>query len=240
MTRLRLPAFALALLIATAARADLRTFDVDPQYQQEVFAALTDVLTPDPQQGLIMEAHGRVELLPSGQLLVNADNATLEQVEQVLQAIRAGRVPAAPRAELRYWAVLGSRAPGANLPGNAPPSALGDVLAELERLHGDISFRVIGSATLVTEAGQQGRVTGMALEVHQTVFVQGEALNAAIDMRLQGRMPASAPGRAEFEIGGLTVRTALRRGEFVVLGQSEVVSEAVNGPVFFIVHWPGG
>ena len=127
MTRLRLPAVALALLIATAARADLRTFDVDPQYQQEVFAALTDVLTPDPQQGLIMEAHGRVELLPSGQILVNADAATLEQVERVLQAIRSRPAEAAPRATLRYWAVLGApEADSASSIGTAPAPALDD------------------------------------------------------------------------------------------------------------------
>ena len=42
----------------------------------------------------------------------------------------------------------------------------------------------------------------------------------------------------EFNIGSITVRTALRRGEFVVLGQSEVTGGGLDGPVFFIVHWP--
>ena len=96
MTRFRLPAVAaLLLLFWNTAWADLRTFDVDPQYQQEVFAALKRILTPD--QGLIPAVNGRVEQLPSGQILVNADAATLEQVELVLQTMRGRSAAATPR-----------------------------------------------------------------------------------------------------------------------------------------------
>ncbi len=186
MTRFRLTAIALPLLISSNAWADLKTFDVDPQYRQEIYAALQSILTP---QGF--ETSGRVELLPSGQLLVNATAETLVQVEQVLQTIRNRPAAAAtPRVDLRYWAVLGSRAPVANPPGTATPSALTDVLAELERLHGDLQFRVIGTAALTSESGQNGQVSGMALEVEQTVFVQGDTLNATIDMHLEGSQPA--------------------------------------------------
>ena len=104
MTRLRLPAVALALLISSTAWADLKTYDVDPQYQQEIYAALKDILNN----------MGRVQLLPSGQILVNAEPATLEQVDKVLQTIRARPVAAAPRVELQYWAVVGFRAVAAN------------------------------------------------------------------------------------------------------------------------------
>ncbi len=113
-------------------------------------------------------------------------------------------------------------------------------------------FRVIGSAALATESGQHGEIGGMALEVKQTVYVQGDSLNAEIAMVLEGRvaMPPPegfgfgvtalppVPEGVEFNIGSITVRTALRRGEFVVLGQSEVTGGGLDGPVFFIVHWP--
>ena len=248
MPRSRMLLLALPLLISSNAWADLKTYDVEPQYRQEIYAALQRILNPQGQH-----TNGRVELLPSGQLLVNASPETLESVEQVLQTIRDRPAAAAtPRANLSYWAVLGSRAELANPPGTAPPSSLGTVLGELERLHGDLQFRVIGSAALATESGQPGEISGMALEVDQTVYVQGDSLNAEIAMSLEGRvaMPPPegfgfgvtvlppVPEGVEFNIGSIAVRTALQRGEFVVLGQSEVTGGGLDGPVFFIVHWP--
>jgi hypothetical protein len=180
MTRLRLAAVARALLIASNARADLKTYDIDPQYQQEIYAALKNILMPQGQP-----TQGRVELLPSGQILVNAAPETLEQVEQVLQAIRARPVAAASRVDLHYWAVLGSRATAANPPGTAPPSSLNEVLTELRRVHGDLQFRVLGTAALTTQSGQRGEIGGTTLHVDQTTFVQGETLNAEIELLLK-------------------------------------------------------
>ena len=63
----------------------------------------------------------------------------------------------------------------------------------------------------------------MALEVEQTAFVQGDTLNATIEMNSKAAASAQAirgPGNRRLHIGNLTVRTALRRGEFVVLGES--------------------
>ena len=227
MTRLRLPAVALALSIASNAWADLKTYDIDPQYQQEIYSALRDVLNAPGQP-----TNGRVELLPSGQIVVNAGPDTLAQVDQVLQALRARPAAAAPRIELQYWAVLGSRGSAANAPGTAPPSALNEVLAELKRMHGDLQFRVLGTASLTTQSGQRGEVGGSPLHVEQTTFVQGDALNARIEMLLTSMTPEGPPPNM------LEVGTSLRRGEFVVLGQSQLAGGGLDGPVFFIVHWP--
>jgi hypothetical protein len=238
------------LVISSNAWAELRTYDVDPQYRQEVYAALRRILDTS-EAGNTGGAFGRVQLLPSGQLLVNAPPETLEQVEQVLQAIRNRPAAATPRVDLRYWAVLGTPLVPANPPGTAPPRGLNDVLAELERLHGDLHFRVIGTAALISDSGQQGQVVGMALEVEQTAFVQGDTLNARIEMNLRGRLQDLQGRQAENaivnvapigaqDIGSIEVHTALRRGEFVVLGQSELVGGENGGPVFFIVHWPEG
>ena len=111
----------------------------------------------------------------------------------------------------------------ANPPGTPTPSSLNDVLAELERLHGDLQFRVIGTAALTSDSGQQGEVSGMTLEVEQTAFVQGDTLNATIRMSLEGRRSFVPIDQEEFQLGSVEVRTALRRGEFVVLGQSDRV-----------------
>jgi len=232
MTRFRLTAIALPLLISSNAWADLKTYDVDPQYQQEIYSALRVVL--EPQGGL---PQGRVQMLPSGQILVNASAETLEQIEQVLEAIRTRATPAAPRVALRYWGVLGTRAQGSTSDtiGAPPPAVLNDVLGELRRLHGELTFRVIGTAAVATNSGQYGEVKGSTLDVEQTAHVQGDTLNAQISMNLNGSPPPPAIG--VFKVGEIALRTTLRRGEFVVLGESHLQTSAFDGPVFYIVHW---
>lgn len=226
MTLVRTAVAALSL-IASSAWADLRTYDVPPQFQQEIYNALARVLSPEGQP-----TQGRVQLLPSGQILVNASPETLTQIEAVLRSIRTQPVAETPRAELRYWVVLGSRPPGgaSDAVGSPVPPALDDVLDELSRLHGNLSFRVIGTAALKTESGQAGEIGGAAgLFVEQTAYVQGDTLSAEIGMFL--RAVSDNPVSVE-------LRTTLRRGEFVVLGESELKDGDIEGPAFFIVHWP--
>jgi hypothetical protein len=235
MTRVRLLAIVLLSLISSTAWADLKTYDVPPQYQQEIYNALARVLNPEGQP-----TQGRVQLLPSGQILVNASAETLQQVEAVLQTIRARPAEATPRAALRYWAVLGSRTAAAGPQGSAPPSVLSDVLGELKRMHGDLTFRVLGTAAVVTESGEEGQIDGMPLDVEQQAFVQGDRLNAEIDLRLTGFGGPDAD-IALLPIGSLSVHTSLRRGEFVVLGEGELHERqgaGLDGLVFYIVHWP--
>jgi hypothetical protein len=241
MTRLRSTAVALALFVANNAWADIKAYDVDPQYQQEIYAALKDVLLPAGQPG-----GGKVQLLPSGQILVNAGPETLDQVEQVLKALRARPVAAAPRMALRYWGVLGAptQSSAAREVGSPPPAVLNDVLGELKKLHGDVVFRVIGTAAVTTNSGQSGEVRGTTLSVEQTGYVQGDTLNVNIAMELSGRALGDAPGGqvvtvpfGNFPYGNLRLSTTLKRGEFVVLGENHVQAGQLDGPVFFIVHW---
>jgi len=243
MTRIRLAAASLAFLIASNAWADLRTYDVPPQYQQEVFAALREVLNVPTTEG------GRVERLPSGQIVVNAEPEVLDQVELVLKAIRERGVAAAPRVALRYWGVLGvGQSPAAKNVGSPPPAVLNDVLSELRRLQGEVAFRVIGTAAITTNSGQFGEVKGTTLNVEQTAYVQGDTLNANISMQLSGpALPEVASGADNVTVrtvgpvairyGNLRLTTMLKRGEFVVLGENHVQAGGIDGPVFYIVHW---
>jgi len=229
MTRFRLSVAALLCLISMSASADLRTYDVDFQYRNEVYSALRSLLWATTETIRVGNTYGRVELLPSGQILVNADPETLEQVDQLLRELRDRPAAATPRVALRYWAVLGTRGPSnatANAPSPTPvPSALNGVIAELERFHGDLTFRVLGTAAVVSESGQEGEVAGTPLSVRQEAHVQGDTLNAEI------RIVVSP-------VGELEVTTPLERGEFVVLGESTQQAEGVNGTLFYIVHWP--
>jgi hypothetical protein len=238
-------ALSLSLLAAGNAWADLRTFDVGLQHQQEVFAAIRNVLNREVVGDF--NSNGSASLLPNGQILVNAQPQVLAQLEQVVQAIRERPVAAAPRVMLRYWAVLGSRAAGPNNFGVAPPPVLNDVLAELKRLNGGVTFRVIGTAAVTTDSGQEGEVTADTMSVKQEAQVQGDALNAYMRINVQGLMTpdASTPRIAvqgqnsppRFPIGEIELRTSLERGEFVVLGESQAQGNGLDGPVFYIVHW---
>jgi hypothetical protein len=236
MTRFRLTATALLLLTSSSAWADLRTYDVAVEHQQEVYQALSNVLVNNPQFAGPGLAMGRVHLLPSGQILVDASQETLQQVEEVLRAIRERPAPPAPRVSLRYWAVLGAL-PGATMtarPGSTrPPSGLQEVLTELKQFHGDLQFQVIGTAAAVTQSGQQGGVEGMPLSVEQTGYVQGQTLNANLRLALRQELPGGVR-----QIGELEVKTTLQRGEFVVLGESTQQGNGFDGTLFYIVHWP--
>jgi hypothetical protein len=234
--RIRLVAFCLSLLISSVASADLRIFDVGLQHQQEVFVAIRNVLN----RGIVgdFNSNGTAEQLPNGQILVNAQTPVLDQLEQVIKAIRERPVAAAPRVALRYWAVLGSRAAAnaAAAVGTPPPPALNDVLAELRRLNGDLTFRVLGTAAVTSDSGQDGELRGTTLSVTQRAQVQGDAASAFMRLHLQAGPPSPGVGRAT--LGEVELRTTLRRGEFVVLGESQVLQgDALDGPVFYIVHW---
>ena len=234
--RTQLTAIGLSLVLASNAWADLKVFDVEPGAQQEVYQALRGVLVSNPQFMAPGTTFGSVELLASGQIMVNASQETLAQVEQVIKAIGARRIAAAPRVTLRYWAVLGTRAAAntANQVGAPPPTVLNVVLDELGRLNGELTFRVIGSAAVTSDSGQNGEVNGMPMSVAQVAHVQGDTLNANLNIKLQG--PPTPIG--QFAIGGeLDLRTTLKRGEFVVLGENQLQGGGLDGLVFYIVHW---
>ncbi|HEY7671051.1 MAG TPA: hypothetical protein VIC71_02455 [Gammaproteobacteria bacterium] len=234
----------LGLLLAANASAEIRTYDVDFKYQQEVYGALVHLLNVDPgisaPAGL---AYGRLQLLPTGQIVVDTAPETHAQIEELLAAIRERQTDATPRVTFRYWAVLGTSAD--NQPGNPPPPILNEVLAELRRVHGDLAFRVLGTASLVTESGQEGEVASEPLGAKQRVYVQEQTASAVIELNYVER---TVPTRIEpnprafttfspYE-GKIALNVSLERGEFLVLGESTVRNQQLNGTLFYIVHWP--
>jgi hypothetical protein len=94
---------------------------------------------------------------------------------------------------------------------------------------------VIGSAALTTDSGQRGSVEGTVLSVEQTTYVQGDTLNALLEIEVHSMLPT--PDESLPAYASLEVSTSLKRGEYVVLGGSELQGAGLQGPVFFIVHW---
>jgi hypothetical protein len=209
-----------------------------------VLAALRSVFSPTNGNPT-----GVVSSLPTGQILIDASPERHAQVAAVLEAISAYEAEPAPSVTLRYWAVLGSRIGTGN---SDTPQILSATLDELRRIHGDLEFRLVGNATLVTESGQNGTLRGEPLSVRQATFVQGDRLNAdlAIDFTYRfvtGRSQDGNNGGANpfrtvsADDQNVELNTSMQRNEFVVVGENSImqdtISSELNGTIFYIVHW---
>jgi hypothetical protein len=253
MTPLRALILLLGMSMASGALAELRTYDVDARYRQEVYSALSNVLNPGrgPQFST-----GVVSLLPTGQLLVDTSAELHEQVAAVLESIKNHQVEATPRVTLRYWTVFGTKDSPQNSTigeGSEVPEILSGVLDELRRVHGDLSFRLYGNATLVSESGQSSNLSGDTLNIQQLAYVQQSMLNVELSINFIysveiNQTPASDDGqRSSFATiqrfnQGVSLNTSLEPNEFVVVGENTIrssdrVADGIDGTAFYIVQW---
>jgi hypothetical protein len=253
MTQIRALILLLGLGLTTGALAEMRTYDVEARYRQEVYTALRGVLSPEG----VTPPQGRIQLLPTGQLLIDTSAEMHAQVAAVLQSIKNHQAEATPRVTLRYWAVLGtkgspqdSRIGGDNM---EVPEILSGVLDELRRVHGDLAFRLYGNATLVSESGQKGDLSGETLNISQRAYVQESKLNVELEIDagyalLLSHQVGSGDGQTNpfrsFQRlqQGVKLNTSLEPNEFVVVGENTIrysdrVEGGIDGTVFYIVQW---
>lgn len=249
MTQIRALILLLGLGMTTGALAEMRAYDVEARYRQEVYTALRGVLSPEGVQS----PPGRIQLLPTGQLLIDTSAEMHVQVAAVLESIKNHQAEATPRVTLRYWAVLGTKGSPQDSSigaGMEVPSILSDVLDELRRVHGDLAFRLVGNATLVSESGQEGDLSGETLNISQRAYVQESKLNVELAIRFEytvdiGGFRGSGeplPLLQRFR-QGVKLNTSLEPDEFVVVGENTIrnsdrVTGAIDGTIFYIVQWP--
>lgn len=253
MRHIRALILLLGLGMTTGALAEMRTYDVEARYRQEVYSALVGVLS---SQGP-MPPVGRVQLLPTGQLLIDTSAEMHAQVAAVLESIKNHRVEATPRVTLRYWAVLGTKASPQDSgigAGKEVPAILSNVLDELRRVHGNLAFRLYGNATLVSDSGQRGGLSGDTLRISQLAYVQQSMLNVELSISFEysvvlGQFRGSGDGQSNpfntvqrFQ-QGVNLDTSLKPNEFVVVGENTIrnsdrVADGVDGTIFYIVQWP--
>jgi hypothetical protein len=234
------------LLIAATASADTVVYDLDAKNAKEIAQALRSVLEAQclsgPDSNPVTNASRcRVELLPTGQLLVEAPPASQQQVAAVLKAIAARNAAPLPRVELQYWVIYG--APGKPAGADAslkPPTA---VLQQLERAHGDLSFSVLDTVSLTTQPGGIGVARGGSLSIDEGTHSSGADLD--LNAHLQFAPRALFP---DLNVD-LKVSVTIKRGEFVVLGERTAVEvhgepgkaefdvRQKPGMLFFVVHW---
>ena len=210
---------AIGTLAAANVQAGPQIYDVDPNYRQEVYEVLRDMLdVGDSAYG------GKVSILPTGQLLVDTwSDERQAQVAEILAAIAASDPAPTPTVTLRYWILQGE--PGAD---DAPglPSTLGSVIDELEDLHGDLGFTILDAATVSGQSGNNAFFETNSWEIMQEVIVNGEGdrLNAHLFVETNDQE--------------LMVDLTINRGEFIVLGAGTMDDVAGNGVRALVVNWP--
>jgi hypothetical protein len=227
------------LLLAGTASADIAVYDLDAKNAKEIAEALDKVVgeqcaaaTGGPHQTVC-----HAELLPTGQLLVDAPAASQSQVAAVLKTIAARNASPTPRVTLQYWVIYGE--PGK--PDAADPvlKPLNAVLQQLERVHGELGFSVQDIATLTAQSGTSANAHGGALQINQAVRASGDGVDLSAEISF-ARKPV---------VQSLNVRVTIKRGEFVVLGERTTTGEPgkdepdkpeKSGMLFFVVYCPQG
>jgi hypothetical protein len=233
-------------LVAAAAAADTAVYDLPPNNAKETAEAIDNALHAQCgvpyEQGVMSKC--RAELLPTGQLLVEAPVNSQAKIAEVIKAIAARGAAPTPRVTLQYWVISG--APGK--PDAADPALkpLNPVLQQLEKLHGDLGFKVEDSVMLTTQSGSGARNSGGSFEVTENVRANGDSLNADVQLSFT-RMPSfprqNQPQNQQIQVfqpfqSQLSVSTVLKRGEYVVLGERTFNMPDQSGTLFYVVHWP--
>lgn len=217
--------FALVLLLALtplASRADMRVYDVDASSRQEVLRVLKSLLSSEVDPSRYPQLYGRVEMLPSGQIVIDASPERHAEITSLLEAIGRKGVAEAPPVMLVYWALVG--VPGAEDSDNVP-DVLAPVTRQLEARHGPLGFSVADAASIVSASGEPATVESDDWEVVQTVYPNQGRVNAEITID---------HGAEE-----LHVEVPLERGRYLVLGDSTTdLDDDKRGIIAFVVHWP--
>lgn len=204
--------------------AEIQIYDVAPQYRQEVASLLAEMITPEADPNRYPDLYGRVRLLATGQILVDASTNRHAEIARLIEALESGSVEASPTITLRYWVVFGE--PGGQ-DSSQLPAELADPLRELDAAQGPFGFTLLDSATLTSGAGQGAVLESENIEIVQEIYPNGDRINAELVI--------------ENEFQELVVQIALNRGEFVVLGNSTITSEdGTRGTLATIVQWPEG
>jgi hypothetical protein len=236
------------LLLTATALADTAVYDLDAKNAKEIAEAIRHVInaqctsgpTPNPVTNTSMCS---AELLPTGQLLVEAPASSQAQVATVLKAIAARNAAPTPRVTLQYWVIYG--APGKPAGADAALEPLGAVVQQLERAHSELAFSLLDTTSLTTQAGSSSGAHGGSLNIDQNLRASGDNLDLAARIEFAPR-----PLLPDLNVN-LNVSVTVKKGEFVVLGERTAVEihssdQAKDLPIdirqkpgmlFFVVHW---
>ncbi len=231
------------LLIAATASADTAVYDLDVSNAKAIAEALGRVLTAQcmsgPKDALANPAICQVDLLPTGQLLVEAPAASQAQVATVLKAIAARSAKPVPQVTLQYWVLYGE--PGKPDATDGSLKSINAVLQQLKRSHDELGFSVQDTVSMTSQFG--GVSKGGPLTVNETLRPRGDDLDLVASLAFAPR-----PLISDLNVS-LNVSVTIKRGEFLVLGERTAVEVHAGekdqpvdvrqkpGMLFFVVHW---
>src|ERR1044072_3890750 len=172
------------IAVAPPAAADPAVYDLGASNAQETAQAINNAvkaLCSRPGETAGNANSCSAQLLPTGQLLGEAPAASQAKIAEVLKAIAVRGAAPTPRVTLQYWVISG--APGK--PDAADPALkpLNAVRQQLEKLHGELGFKVEESVMLSTQSGTSASNGGGSFEVRESVRAAGDSVNA--DVRLK-------------------------------------------------------
>jgi hypothetical protein len=233
------------LLFGATAFADTAVYDLDASNARAIAEALRHVLTAQctsgPKDTPTNQAMCQVELLPTGQLLVEAPAASQAQVAAVLKAIAARSAKPALQVTLQYWVLYGEPGKPDATDGSLKP--INAVLQQLKRAHGELGFSVQDTVSITTQSGFSGVSKGGPLTVNETLRASGDDLDLLVSLAFAPR-----PLISDLNVS-LNVSVTIKRGEFLVLGERTAVEVHTGdkdqpvdvrqkaGMLFFVVHW---
>jgi len=190
----------------TAEPAELRTYQVPPDYQDDLRGMLDSVLRVGDTR------LGRVTKGPGGTLLVVAPSRLQDGIRDILDT--GFEVSPLGPVKLTYWLVVGRPVDG--VPAGEPFSVRGrrgvpqlePVFRQIATVQGATEFALLEEIQITSMSQDQGRAFGKFARVEQTATRTGDAVVAFVSINLvvTGNMFAS--------------QVVLEPGQFLVVGQA--------------------
>lgn len=200
----------------------LRAYDVPQAQAQELRNIVSSLLWAGDGQ----PRAGNVVVAPTGQLLVNAPAAFHEGVRELTKAVKAMPAQTPASIVIDYWIVRGTPGAGETKVGGDVPK---EAAAALEKMGGGggMALSLWDHTRVTSMTNERAEVERRGAKFRQTASVQGDAVNADIDLVT--------------DVGRVELRTSLALDKTTVLIQAADVpagstSSAASGAVFYVVR----
>jgi len=200
----------------------LRSYTIAPELGPELTTILNEIL----DRGEGVPPAGRVELGPSGRLLVAAPESVHEGIEEIIAEIDETPPEPAPSISITYWIVTGK--PAEETSWSPRIDTMGSVFEGIASADGPTEFALLERVDLHSRSGERASTGTRHFWVEQRATSRAGGVLADLD--LKGKRGAAS----------VRTRVDLEPGTTLVLGQSALPEIFAEGPsetsIYFIVR----